>query len=153
MQFRQALQDAIKQCLDADKEQKIIITKDLFFSSTYWNRIDPPVAVEILELLKNIFEVDNCLFILAIDYEVVVKGLEPKFGKLTDKNEREFRLFFDKIIQLPFSMPVANYDVSRFLMSSLENVGYIDKRFDADITLKDKISDLALLSVGTNPKS
>lgn len=49
-----------------------------------------PVAVEILELIKNIFEVDNCIFVLAIDYEVVVKGLIPKFGPLTEKNEENF---------------------------------------------------------------
>ena len=73
------------------------------------DRIDPPVAVEILELLKNIFDLKHCVFILAIDYDVVIKGLKPKFGELTDKNEREFRSFFDKIIQLPFSMPVASY--------------------------------------------
>lgn len=44
------------------------------------------------------------MFVLAIDYDVVIKGLKPKFGELTDANEREFRSFFDKIIQLPFSM-------------------------------------------------
>lgn len=78
------------------------------------DRIDPPVAVEILELLKNIFDLENCVFVLAIDYDVVIKGLKPKFGELTDKNEREFRSFFDKIIQLPFSMPVASYNVDTF---------------------------------------
>ena len=41
----------------------------------------------------------NCVFVLAIDYDVVVKGLESKFGKKTEENEREFRSFFDKIIQ------------------------------------------------------
>ena len=66
------------------------------------DRLNPPVAVEILELLKNIFCINDCIFVLAIDYEVVVKGLEPKFGKLTDKNEREFRSFFDKIYKCRF---------------------------------------------------
>jgi hypothetical protein len=117
------------------------------------DRIDPPVAVEILELIKNIFEVENCLFILAIDYEVVVKGLEPKFGPLTEKNEREFRSFFDKIIQLPFSMPVAQYDVTTFLIQSLQDIGYIDEKIAQDDYLKEKLADLTLLSVGTNPRS
>ena len=40
------------------------------------DRIDPPVAVEILELLKNIFDLDKCVFILAIDYDVVIKGCD-----------------------------------------------------------------------------
>ena len=44
------------------------------------DRIDPPVAVEILELLKNIFDLEHCVFVLAIDYDVVIKGLKPKFG-------------------------------------------------------------------------
>ena len=83
------------------------------------DRIDPPVAVEILELLKNIFDLEKCVFVLAIDYDVVIKGLKPKFGELTDANEREFRSFFDKIIQLPFSMPVASYNVDTFLVDAL----------------------------------
>ena len=61
------------------------------------DRIDPPVAVQILELLKNVFDIGNCIFILAIDYEVVVKGLKPKFGEYSPATEREFRSFFDKI--------------------------------------------------------
>lgn len=53
------------------------------------DRLEPVVAVQILSLLKNLFDVPDCVFILAIDYEVVEKGLEKKFGKPTatyDKN-------------------------------------------------------------------
>ena len=152
LQFKTALQDAINQCLEEDRKNGNNNRGFIFFIDDL-DRIDPPVAVEILELIKNIFEVENCLFILAIDYEVVVKGLVPKFGPMTEKNEREFRSFFDKIIQLPFSMPVANYDVTKFLMHSLEDIGYIDDRITKDESLKDKLSDLTLLSVGTNPRS
>ena len=91
------------------------------------DRIDPPVAVQILELLKNIFDLDNCVFVLAIDYDVVIKGLEPKFGKLTDKNEREFRSFFDKIIQMPFSMPVSSYTIEKFLLDALKKIGFVSE--------------------------
>lgn len=152
LQFKTALQDAINECLEEDRKQGNNNQGFIFFIDDL-DRIDPPVAVEILELIKNIFEVENCLFILAIDYEVVVKGLEPKFGPLTEKNEREFRSFFDKIIQLPFSMPVAQYDVTTFLMQSLQAIGYIDERIVQDDYLKEKLADLTLLSVGTNPRS
>jgi hypothetical protein len=152
LQFKQALQDAINECLEEDRKNGNNNRGFIFFIDDL-DRIDPPVAVEILELVKNIFEVENCLFILAIDYEVVVKGLVPKFGPLTEKNEREFRSFFDKIIQLPFSMPISNYDVSKFLIHSLEDIGYIDERFLTSEPLKEKLSDLTLLSVGTNPRS
>lgn len=152
LQFKSALQDAIHECLEEDRKLGNNNLGFIFFIDDL-DRIDPPVAVEILELIKNIFEVENCLFILAIDYEVVVKGLEPKFGPLTEKNEREFRSFFDKIIQLPFSMPVAQYDVTTFLIQSLQDIGYIDEKIAQDDYLKEKLADLTLLSVGTNPRS
>ncbi len=152
LNFKNSLQDAINQCLELDIKQGNNNRGFIFFIDDL-DRIDPPVAVEILELIKNIFEVDNCICVLAIDYEVVVKGLIPKFGPLTDKNEREFRSFFDKIIQLPFSMPVAMYDVNHFLLQSLEDIGYIDAQFSENDSLKDKLTDFAMLSVGTNPRS
>lgn len=117
------------------------------------DRIDPPVAVEILELLKNIFDLEKCVFILAIDYDVVIKGLRSKFGELTDKNEREFRAFFDKIIQLPFSMPVASYNVDTFLVDSLKKIGFCSEEELAKEGVAETLSEIAQLSVGCNPRS
>lgn len=117
------------------------------------DRIDPPVAVEILELLKNIFDLEKCVFILAIDYDVVIKGLKPKFGELTEKNEREFRSFFDKIIQLPFSMPVASYNVDTFLVDALRKIEFFNDEDLKDINLAENLSEVARLSVGSNPRS
>lgn len=73
------------------------------------DRIPPNTAVEILDIIKNIFDFENCIFVLAIDYDVVVKGLKEKFGDKSEKNEREYRQYFDKIIQIPFSMPIGAY--------------------------------------------
>lgn len=117
------------------------------------DRIDPPVAVEILELLKNIFDLDKCVFILAIDYDVVIKGLKSKFGELTDKNEREFRAFFDKIIQLPFSMPVASYNINTFLVDALKRIEFLTEEELNNPQLAEDLSEVALLSVGCNPRS
>ena len=117
------------------------------------DRIDPPVAVEILELLKNIFDLEKCVFVLAIDYDVVIKGLKPKFGELTDANEREFRSFFDKIIQLPFSMPVASYSVDTFLVDALRKIEFFSDEELNDVALAETLSEITQLSVGTNPRS
>ena len=96
-----AIQSMLDACLNNGTKKGF-----LFFIDDL-DRINPPVVVQILELLKNIFDLKNCIFVLAIDYQVVIKGLKPKFGDLTSDNERKFRSFFDKTIQLPFSMPVA----------------------------------------------
>ncbi|MBQ9579017.1 MAG: hypothetical protein IJR28_05750 [Ottowia sp.] len=126
--FRQKVQNAVNACVGGDcssgetgKKRRGII----FFVDDL-DRLDPPVAVQVLELLKNLFEVEHCIFILAIDYGVVVKGLRDKFGEHTEQNDREFRSFFDKIIQLPFTMPVPSYQIADFLANTLENIGYYD---------------------------
>jgi hypothetical protein len=150
--LRNDLQDAINLCLKKDQEAGLIKSGFLFFIDDL-DRIDPPVAVQILELLKNIFDLNHCIFLLAIDYDVVVKGLKPKFGELTAQNEREFRSFFDKIIQMPFSMPVASYSINSFLIENLKKVGYITEKQLKDKKFEQMLSRICGLSVGSNPRS
>jgi len=146
-EVRTELEKIIEKCIKEDEKQGFI-----FFIDDL-DRIDPPIAVQLLELLKNIFTLKNCVFILAIDYDVVIKGLEPKFGKLTEKNEREFRSFFDKIIQVPFSMPVSSYDINEFLKNSLVSTNYISENVSKNNELITKFSEISNLSVGKNPRA
>ena len=148
MQLKEEISKLIEDALSKDAS-KIGFT----FYIDDLDRIDPPVAVEILELLKNIFDLEKCVFVLAIDYDVVIKGLKPKFGELTEANEREFRSFFDKIIQLPFSMPVASYNVDTFLVDALGKIEFFSQQELADTSLAEKLSEITRLSVGTNPRS
>lgn len=147
-QIRDELEKIIDDCLqkNSKKEGFIFFIDDL-------DRIDPPIAVQLLELLKNIFTLKNCVFVLAIDYDVVIKGLEPKFGKLSELNEREFRSFFDKIIQVPFSMPVTSYKIDSFLKESLVSINYINETLSKNEELVSKFSEISNLSVGTNPRA
>lgn len=148
MQLKEEISKLISDALSKDNSKQ-----GFTFYIDDLDRIDPPVAVEILELLKNIFDLENCIFILAIDYDVVIKGLKPKFGELTDANEREFRSFFDKIIQLPFSMPVASYSVDTFLVDALGKIEFFTAEELSDNSLAEKLSEITRLSVGTNPRS
>ena len=144
-QLRDELQSTINDFIAQNPQ------KGFMFFIDDLDRINPPVAVQILELLKNLFDLNNCVFLLAIDYDVVVKGLEPKFGKKTMENEREFRSFFEKIIQLPFSMPVNNYEVQSFLIDNLKQLKLISESVStAQILL---IEEIGLLTVGKNPRA
>ena len=112
------------------------------------DRIPPEQAVEVLESLKNLFDVPHCVFVLAIDYDVVVKGLESKFGKKTEENEREFRSFFDKIIQVPFSMPTGTYDMGNLLSEKL-----VSLNIEIPEVLIDSYSNVVKYTIGYNPRS
>ena len=146
------LKEEIANLIDAALSRDTTKTGFTFYIDDL-DRIDPPVAVEILELLKNIFDLEKCVFVLAIDYDVVIKGLKPKFGELTDANEREFRSFFDKIIQLPFSMPVASYSVDAFLVDALRKIEFFSEEELNNPSLAETLSEITRLSVGSNPRS
>jgi hypothetical protein len=122
---------------DLINDPKNPIQKVVFFVDDL-DRIPPGDAVEVLEALKNIFDIPKCVFILAIDYDVVVKGL----------NEREFRSFFDKIIQVPFSMPTGTYDIENFLVEKLKTIGI-------EISEDDKklYTSAVRHTIGFNPRS
>ena len=130
--------------LDTNRFGKIIIYVDDL------DRIEPKDAVSILELLKNIFNIQDCVFVLAIDYQVVVKGLIGKFGEPTPENDWEFRAFFDKIIQLPFSMPMGNYDIANYVIGLLGQINFYSGKEDLDEEL---IRKFVTKSIGGNPRS
>lgn len=144
-ELRRHLGEVVKGMADRTSnpyEKVIIYVDDL-------DRIEPRNAVAILELLKNIFSVPKCVFILAIDYQVVVKGLEHKFGRQTPENEWEFRAFFDKIIQLPFMMPMGQYDIGKYVNSLLLNIGFVEGQGLDD----EAVREIILRTIGGNPRS
>lgn len=143
-ELKKELQDIIDQIV---KSQDNPYVRVAFFIDDL-DRIDPPVAVNVLESIKNIFDLRHCVFLLAIDYDVVVKGLRSKFGEKTPENEREFRSFFDKIIQLPFSMPISVYDVERMIQELFGRMGMVISE-----TMLPIYRDVVIATVGANPRS
>lgn len=146
--LRLSLQESIKELIERDKnsiKRFIIFIDDL-------DRLEPSVAVMILELLKNIFDIENCVFVLAIDYQVVVKGLKNKFGEPNENNEWEFRAFFDKIIQLPFVMPIGAYNIESYVESLLLETSYFTAK-ELTKLKSSSLSKMIQLTIGTNPRA
>lgn len=54
---------------------------------------------------------------IAIDFDIVAQGVKEKYG--ADFSEDKARAFFDKIIQVPFNLPISAYNVSEALKSWL----------------------------------
>lgn len=148
-QLRDELKSSVESVFERNtnpKKRFIIYIDDL-------DRIEPSDAVSLLELLKNIFSVDHCVFVLAIDYEVVVKGLSKKFGERTSQNEREYKAFFDKVIQLTFKMPMSNYDIGNYVYQLLEKTKFLRDVKIAKDDLKEFFQKVITLTVQGNPRS
>ena len=75
-------------------------------------------------IIKKYIQSTLLCFHFSYNYQVVVKGLKEKFGDLNEGNEREFRSFFDKIIQLPFMMPLGTYNTSDYVISLLKDIDF-----------------------------
>lgn len=139
-------------CQREHKDRVVIFVDDL-------DRLVPSKAVELLEVLKLFLDCKQCVFVLAIDYEVVIRGAIKKYGfasynseKIDEKERnREYekgKSFFDKIIQVPFKVPVAVYDIKNYLKDVFNK---INLKID-DNDLQNYI-DLCASSLGSNPRS
>lgn len=123
----------------SDDKRIIVFIDDL-------DRLSPIKAIELLESFKLFLEIPGCVFILACDYQVVSQGLKMKFGH----GDKDFKgkSFFDKIIQLPFQMPVAQYKVDNYIESLLKSINM--EYTTTDIA---DYRELIETSIGFNPRN
>ncbi len=100
------IQNVLENSIDSigDKKKFVVFIDDL-------DRLNPEDAVSLLEDLKTLLCIKNCVFVLALDQTIVNKGLSKKYGEGTEYSKH----FFDKIIQLPFSMPINQYDIFAYI--------------------------------------
>lgn len=108
------------------------------------DRLEPKKAVELLEVLKVFMDCQNVVFILAIDYEVVVRGVADKYGTDFERG----RQFFDKIIQLPYKMPIAQYKLNKLL-----NKCFCDMNLVTTECFEKNCEKMTTYSVGYNPRA
>ena len=135
------------------------------------DRIRPARALDLLASVKNFLDVPGCVFLLAVDYEVIQRGVAETMG--VAERKRHGKSYFDKIIQVPFNMPVASYNVRGYVMALLgwdwvqldkqhgryEKAEHVD---DALLFLNQRtmswevgrdLENLTLLTVGRNPRA
>lgn len=102
---------AIKDNCDQDPNRRLIIFLDDL------DRLSPDRAVEVLEILKIFLDCKHCVFLLAIDYDVVVNGVSIKYkGTLSAQKGKDF---FEKMIQVVYCLPSSLHHADRFIASIL----------------------------------
>lgn len=138
--LKEDVQKAVDNVLKKTGKKRVVVFVDDL------DRLQPAKAVEILEVLKVFLDCNNCVYILAVDYEVVAQGIKQKFGDMV--GEQKGKSFFDKIIQLPFKMPVAQYNIENYVEGSLKNMG-----IEIPNTEIPDYVELIKKSIGCNPRS
>lgn len=150
-QLKDNIKDCIDKILDIDKTKTGVI----FFIDDL-DRIDPELAIEILEILKNIFDFDRCIFIMAVDLKSIIRGLEPKLGKYSSQNKHEFQIYLEKFVHLSLTMPHVHYLEDFIKKTTLASRLFNDIEFydlQSNHSILSIIDSVLRLSVGANPRS
>jgi len=113
-QFREALEAMVS----AGKDNKIIIVIDEL------DRCRPDYALEVLEVIKHFFSVDNVHFVLGVNLEVLENMISVRYG-----NEIDAKTYLQKFIQITLELndeieytTHKNWDVSVYLDQLLEQM-------------------------------
>lgn len=112
------------------------------------DRLPPVRAVQIMETIKLFFETEKCVFILAIDFDVVQKGTRAIYGDSMD--EEKAKQFFDKIIQVPFNVPGPGDEVQGFIEELLNE---IFEHQNVGVGRFDKFAEVTESLLASNPRS
>jgi hypothetical protein len=147
VRLKQEFADLIQAAIAAQDEKVdriVIFIDDL-------DRVKPVRALELLEVLKNFLDVPGCVFLLAVDYEVVRMGMRQKLGP--DMQESSGKSFFDKIINVPFNMPTSSYDLGNYIIRLLKTSGFARQDMSVTQDTKAFYEQVTSVTVGRNPRN
>ncbi len=160
--MKEEFSNLVKSLIQNEQDRLVIMIDDL-------DRIKPVKALEFLEAIKNFLDVEHCVFVMAVDYSVIQSGMEEKLGK--SAQELEGKSYFDKIIQVPFTMPSSSYRTDNYIMSLLGwNYSAAENKYEQSGVNREKnflavrakniapsivdfFTNITSLTVGKNPRS
>jgi hypothetical protein len=101
-------------------------------------------VVAVLEAINLVMDVPGLVFVLALDYDVLVKAIERKYEHVSGHT------FIEKLVQIPFRVPPLAITDRRSLEELLpeweRHVGDLPDHF------YDRIVDIAVLGLRANPR-
>lgn len=107
-QFEDAFRKVITSAL-GDEGRLVVFVDDL-------DRCLPEKAVEVLEAIKLFLEVENTVFVLGLDRDIIRIGIEEYYRSRGSTAPIEGTDYLEKIIQIPFYLPpLSPENVSTFL--------------------------------------
>ncbi len=119
--MRGCFQDLVEQALstkrgDDERRRLVAFIDDL-------DRVRPPLAVRLLEVLKNFMDVERCVFVVAWDDVVVREGVQELMGigaGTGRQGKEKVDAFFHKLFQVQFLMSVGSYEIDSLFQQYLE---------------------------------
>lgn len=126
-QMEKEFEDFVDKLLGSGEQKKKVLV--IFVDNL--DRCLPEVTINLLEDISRFFHIGRCIFVLAIDREMIVKGLELRYPQFDGIN------YLEKIIQVGLKMPKPkeaekNDPCYHFLKRYEKAVGYTDQSKQGD---------------------
>ena len=99
------------------------------------DRLDKEELHAVLRLIRQVADFDNCIYIVAMDIDIVSKSIGKYYGT---GNPQDGRKFVDKIVQVPITLPyIPKCDMQRIVENELSDVldDYVDPVTKFEIAL------------------
>lgn len=108
-EFRELLNKLVKENIEQDKNRKIILIIDEL------DRCRPSYAIELLERVKHLFDIDGVIFILGIDRTQLAESVKALYGSNFDA-----RGYLKRFIDLDYSLPEPENNYCQYLFKHFE---------------------------------
>jgi hypothetical protein len=111
--LRRDLERVVTELTSRGREGRLVILVDNL------DRCQPDQIVSLLESIKLFLDVSYCVFVLAVDDDVIHRGIQIRYDKFPFELERRARIgheYLEKMIQLPLYLnPLGASDVEAYL--------------------------------------
>jgi hypothetical protein len=144
--FRREFGELVNVWVEDDERRRIVVFVDDL------DRVRPAEAVMLLDAIGNFIAVAGCVFVVAVDYGVVRRGVAEHWGPAPEESSGE--AFYEKLIQVPFVLPASGYPVDSYIADLLPGTGFPGATDIAgDREAARFFVDIALCTVGRNPRN
>jgi hypothetical protein len=126
IQLQEHATDYLQAALNELKDARIVVFVDDL------DRCTPEKAVEVLESIKAFFDIEGIVYVIGMDSDSIDYIIKQKYG---ENSEIKGLDYLQKIVQLPFQIPVWNYkdiegSIEKIILKGLEGSMLVDEFLD-----------------------
>lgn len=108
------------------------------------DRCSPEKVTSVLESINLVMDVPGIIFVLALDYDVLVSALKTKYPHVSGD------AFIQKIVQIPFRVPPLNLVQTDFLSELIPN--WAAWKSSAPHGFSTYVQDISIMGLDANPR-
>lgn len=129
--------------------------RELIFFVDGLDHIEPQLSVTVVKFLRALVGLPHCIFVLAWDFSCVCKALHPEveLSALSVEQKQEAQTLFQRLVQLPFNMPIASYHIVDFLLEGLSRTGFMLPEHLTDYHMLMTFKRVMALTIGLSPRA